>query len=83
MNNSDSQKCFRQKHLPLQHATPVKDLLFLTRMDYLCKAGCALYYFQCKIDHVLIFVKKATLKFLAAKLSRAVADTALNRARGH
>ena len=39
----------------VQYATDVKNLLFLTRLDFLCKkTGCVPHYFQYK-GHVLIF----------------------------
>lgn len=57
----------------VQHATPVKNLLFLTRPEFSSQAGCVLRRFQYKRGHTVIFVLKSSLKFSTAKFLSVVA----------
>ena len=52
-------------HTPgIQYATPVKNLLFLARLEFTCKTGCVSNYFQYKIGHMLIFFPKSQPQIL-------------------
>ena len=51
----------------MQHATPVNNMFFLARLEFLYKAGCVLHYFQYNRGHALILVQNSSLNFLADK----------------
>ena len=67
-------------HMPhgwLQYATPVKNILFLARLEFLCKTGCVPHYFQYKRGHILIFPQNLSLKFLIIRFLASVAYSVL------
>ena len=47
-----------------QYATDVKNLLYLARLEFLCKTGCVPHYFQYKEVAFLFFPQNLSLKIL-------------------
>ena len=43
----------------IQYATDVKNLLFLARLEFLCKTGCVPHYFQYKKGRSRLFPPKS------------------------
>ena len=48
----------------IQCATPVKNLLFLARLEFLCKTGCVPHYFQYNRGHILLFSPKSQYQII-------------------
>ena len=48
----------------LRNETDVKNLLFLARLEFLCKTGCVPHYFQYKDVTFLCFPQNVSLKLL-------------------
>ena len=51
----------------LQYATDVKNLLFLARLEFLCKTGCVPHYFQYK-DVTFLFSPKSKSQILSYQI---------------
>ena len=58
----------RTKPWVQQYATDVKNLLYLARLEFLCKIGCVPHYFQYKDLAFLFFSINLSLKFLIIRL---------------
>lgn len=52
----------------LQYAKPAKSILFLARLEFICKAGYVVHYFQHKICHVHIFRLKLEHEILSCQI---------------
>ena len=55
------------------YATDVKNLLFLARLEFLCKTGCVRHYFQYQEVTFLFFSQNLRLKLLMIRFLTSVA----------